>query len=80
MALTVQELDALKFQLTTLLEFDEPMAILTTLRRVAERKAHHVTRGLISRDEAERWTILANALSRVEAEIERRTLQHASAP
>jgi hypothetical protein len=71
MPLREHEKDALRFQLGQLLEFDEPEAILGTMRRVAERKAHTVTRGLISAQEAKRWTKLGEALRKVEDELER---------
>jgi hypothetical protein len=71
MPLKEQEKDSLRFQLGLLLEFDEPEAILGTMRRVAERKAYTVTRGLISVHEAKRWTRLGEALRKVEDELER---------
>jgi len=79
MALSAQQLDALKLQLISLLEFDEPMAVLVTLRRVAERKAHSVTRGHITFEAAERWSLLANALHRVENVIGEENRRSASA-
>ena len=52
-----------------LLDADEPNAFLGSLRRIAERKAHSFTRGLIQKAECEQWWALADALSKVEREI-----------
>ena len=71
MLLTEQEKEGLRQQLTLLLEADEPEAVLATLRRIAERKAHAVTRGLISDNEARRYQALAAALKCVEDELDR---------
>ena len=71
MPLNDQEKNALKEQLATLLELNEPESILATLQRVAERMAHSVTRGAITEGEALRWQSLANACASVEKEIER---------
>lgn len=72
MPLTDQEKDGLRQQLATLLEHNEPEAILATLKLVARRKAHSVTRGLITTEEAERWQSLGQALDAGEAELTRR--------
>lgn len=70
MPLNVQEKLALRDQIELLLEADEPEAILATLQRMAERKAHGVTRGKISELEALRWQALADACAAVEKELE----------
>jgi hypothetical protein len=64
------EKDALNFQLATLLEHDEPSAILATLQRVAERKAYASTRAE-HYDAALSWQELADALASVRQELER---------
>jgi hypothetical protein len=71
MLLTDQEKEGLRQQLTLLLEANEPEAMLATLRRIAERKAHSVTRGLISDNEARRYQAIAAALKCVEDELDR---------
>ena len=71
MLLTEQEKEGLRQQLQLLLEADEPEAVLATLRRIAERKAHSVTRGAISDNEARRYQALAEALHAVEDELDR---------
>jgi len=71
MLLTEQEKDGLRQQLQLLLEANEPEAALATLRRIAERKAHSVTRGLISDNEARRYQALATALKAVQEELDR---------
>lgn len=56
-----------------LLEADEPEALLGSLRRIAERKAHATMKGFmqgqIEGDEAKRWYNLAEALIKVEKEL-----------
>lgn len=69
MPLNAQQKDALSFQLCTLLELDEPEAVLSTLQRIAERKAFSATLGAIELDEAERWQALADALASVRHEL-----------
>jgi hypothetical protein len=71
MLLTEQEKEGLRQQLQLLLEADEPEAVLATLRRIAERKAHSVTRGAISDNEARRYQALADALKAVEEQLDR---------
>jgi hypothetical protein len=71
MLLTQQEKEGLRQQLTLLLEADEPEAVVATLRRIAERRAHAVTRGAISDNEARRYQALADALKCVEDELDR---------
>jgi hypothetical protein len=71
MRLTEQEKEGLRQQLQLLLEANEPEAVLATLRRIAERKAHAVTRGVISDNEARRYQALAEALQCVEDELDR---------
>ena len=71
MLLTQQEKEGLRQQLTLLLEADEPEAVVATLRRIAERRAHAVTRGAISDNEARRYHALAEALKAVEDELDR---------
>lgn len=69
MKLSEQEKAALINYLGVLLDADEPNAFLGSLRRIAERKAHSFTRGLIQKAECEQWWALADALSKVEREI-----------
>lgn len=69
MPLNEQEKTALKEQLAMLLELGEPESILATMRRVAERMAHSVTRGAIGEFEALRWQALANACQAVGQEL-----------
>jgi hypothetical protein len=71
MRLTEQEKEGLRQQLELLLEANEPEAALATLRRIAERKAHSVTRGAINDLEARRYQALAEALKAVEDELDR---------
>lgn len=56
-----------------MLEADEPEALLSSLRRISERKAHAVMKGFlngqIEGDEAQRWFNLAEALIKVEQEL-----------
>lgn len=69
MPLTPQEKAGLSHILQTLLDADEPEAMLAALRRLAERKAFSVTLGKIDRGEAERWQRLADALRAVQRTI-----------
>lgn len=69
MPFTTQEKAGLSHILQTLLDADEPEAMLTLLRHVAERKAFGVARGLIDRNAAQRWTALADALRAAEASL-----------
>lgn len=71
MPLTEQDKLALKEQIATLLELNEPESILATLGSVAQRMAHSVTRGAITELEALRWQALADACASVEKELER---------
>lgn len=71
MPLSDNEKTALKEQVATLLELNEPESILATLQRVAERMAHSVTRGAITELEAQRWQAVAKACQAVEKELER---------
>jgi hypothetical protein len=80
MLLTQQEKEGLWQQLQLLLEADEPEAVLATLRRIAERKAHSVTRGFISGDEARRYQALAEALKVVEEELDRAQARQLAQP
>jgi hypothetical protein len=73
--LKTHEKDALAFQMATLLEYDEPSALLATLQRLAERKAFSATRGQVSFDAALRWQALADALASVRLELERQARQ-----
>ena len=43
--------------------------MLGSLQRIAERKAHSVIQGKISKVEAARWYALAEALARVRREL-----------
>jgi hypothetical protein len=69
------EKDALAFQMATLLEYDEPSALLATLQRLAERKAFSATRGHVDYESALRWQGLADALASVRLELERQACQ-----
>lgn len=71
MPLSDQEKTALKEQIATLLELNEPESILATLGRVAQRMAHSATRGAITELEALRWQAIANACASVANELER---------
>ena len=71
MPLTDQEKIALKEQVGTLLELNEPESILATLQRTAQRMAHSATRGAITEIEALRWQSVANACASVANELER---------
>jgi hypothetical protein len=51
-------MDEMRQTVETLIELDEPEALLTTLKRAAQRKP------------GERWQRLADALERAEASIE----------
>jgi hypothetical protein len=68
------EKDALNFQLATLLEYDEPSAVLATLQRVCERKAFASTRA-DHYEAALSWQDLADALANVRQELERKASQ-----
>jgi hypothetical protein len=57
-------MDDLKQTLETLIEVDEPEALLATIRRAAERKAGH------------RWQRLANALKEAETSLEDKPESH----
>ena len=65
MPLSDQERAAFQHYLAILLEADEPEALLGSLQRLAERKAHGVTRGKIGAEEAERWLGLGRVLAKV---------------
>jgi hypothetical protein len=67
--LKAHEKEALNFQLATLLEHDEPSAILATLQRVCERKAFASTRA-DHYAAAIAWQELADALASVRLELE----------
>ena len=71
MPLSEQEKNGLRDQLALLLEANEPESILATLQRLAERKAHSVTRGAITELEALRWQALADACASAAQELER---------
>ena len=67
--LTELERHNLRGFLTILLEAGEPEVFLACLRRIAERKAHSFTRGMIDADECKRWLMIAEALTKVEREV-----------
>ena len=68
--LNEQERDTLRHFLGLLLEADEPEAMVASLRRLAERKAHYAIRGaLVDRQAAQRWLALAEALANVERQV-----------
>jgi hypothetical protein len=68
--LTEGERDALRHLLVLLLEADEPEAMVASLRRLAERKAWYAVRGaLVDRQAAGRWSALAEALAKVERQV-----------
>ena len=69
--LKAHEKDALNFQLATLLEYDEPSAMLATLQRVCERKAFASARA-DRYEAANAWQELADALASVWQELERK--------
>jgi hypothetical protein len=73
MELKAHEKEALNFQLCTLLEHDEPRAILATLHRIAENKARSFTKARsVDYEAALSWHELAEALHAVKQELERR--------
>jgi hypothetical protein len=61
--------EGLRNHLMILMEADEPEAILGSLRRLAEHKAHLVIRGHVTEHDAERWLNLAKALARVQEDL-----------
>lgn len=65
--------EQLRHLLTILLEADEPEAILSSIRRIAERKAHDMTRNQTD-NEIQRWYNLAEALMKVEKELKIRNI------
>jgi hypothetical protein len=69
--LKAHEKDALMFQLSQLLEHDEPSAFLATLQRMAERKAFGSTRGQVDYAAALSWQELADALAIARQALER---------
>jgi hypothetical protein len=68
--LNPHEKDALTFQLATLLNYDEPSAMLATLQRIAERKAFAGAKRR-DYDAALSWQELVDALDAVRQELER---------
>jgi hypothetical protein len=69
MPLNAQQDDALKFQLSKLLEYDEPAAFVATLQRITARKAFLASRAP-NYDAAIKWQELADACARVALELE----------
>ena len=69
MRLSEQEQAAFRHYLWVLLDANEPRAFLSSLRRLAERKAHSFTRGKIDADECGEWLALAEALAQVEQKL-----------
>jgi hypothetical protein len=67
--ITTQERAILTHYLAILLDANEPEAMLGSLQRLAEHKAHSVTRGKIGESESARWYALAVALSKVRREL-----------
>jgi len=68
MPLTEQEKIGLSQQLATLLEGNEPEAMVATLQRIGERKAFD---DQISDRERDRWNALAQSCQTVATELER---------
>jgi hypothetical protein len=66
---TAEVQESLRHHLMILMEADEPEAILGSLQRIAERKAHSVIRGHVTEHDAERWLRLAKALARVQEDL-----------
>jgi hypothetical protein len=60
-ALKAQEKAALQFQLSELLDANEPMAMLATLRRVAERMAFRAAK-LNDLEAAAKWQALVDLI------------------
>jgi hypothetical protein len=52
--------------LQELLDADQPVAFIGAFKRMAELKAYSVVQGKIEFEEAYLWTVLADALDRVE--------------
>lgn len=53
-----------------LLEANEPKAMIAVLRRIAARKALDGSRNMLDREATLRWYTLAEALTKVEDELE----------
>lgn len=70
MELNAQQKDAVHFQLSQLLEFDEPAAFVATLQRVAERKAFQAMRAADPSATAS-WHALAIACAKIGEELQR---------
>jgi hypothetical protein len=68
-ALRPQERVALLEVLVALIESNEPSVVLASLQRIAERRAFGVTVGRIERDEANRWTRLAEVLGEIREKL-----------
>lgn len=68
-ALTIAQQNGLRQLLDTLLDYDEPEAVVSSLQRIAERKAYSVTRGRIDGEAAGRWLAVAEALGKVSREL-----------
>jgi hypothetical protein len=65
----------LRHLLVELLENNEPEAILGSLKRIAERRAHSVTRGKIELEESRRWLALAESIDEVQLAMRRRHVE-----
>lgn len=64
--------DVLDLTTETLIDLDEPEALLSTLAKAARRKADALNKRKHSRDErlALRWTVLADALADAELTVD----------
>jgi translation initiation factor 2B subunit (eIF-2B alpha/beta/delta family) len=61
--------DALRHHLALLLEADEPEALLGSLTRIVEHKIRLLIADVKNREEAARWSIVLEALTKVRHEM-----------
>jgi hypothetical protein len=59
----------LRHHLALLIEADEPEAVLGSLRRIVEHKIKTLIRDVTKKEEAQRWSILLEALLKVQEEM-----------
>ena len=63
-------MDELQETVATLIELDEPEALLSTLRRAAVRKSVDGAKGRMSLDLAKRWQALATVLDEASLQLD----------
>jgi hypothetical protein len=66
--MNAHEREALRFQISELVDASEPEAVLATLHRIAERMAQRAIR-LGKQDDCARWLRLERALSAVQRQL-----------